>query len=107
VWYTNVAVAAETLLGVKDLLPRGVMVLPAEGVDDSIGFLIVGIWFLGGDGPRGREVINIFLVKVYYKSKYAVLGINLFKSDDLYIKGLEFIIEFNILASDEPDKGIL
>jgi hypothetical protein len=30
----------ETLLGVEDLLPRGVVVLPAEGVDDVIGFLI-------------------------------------------------------------------
>jgi hypothetical protein len=46
-------------------------------------------------------------VKVYYKSKYAVLGIDLFKLNDLCIEGLEFIIEFDILASDEPDKGIL
>jgi hypothetical protein len=46
-------------------------------------------------------------VEVYYKSKYAVLGIDLFKSDDLYIEGLEFIIEFNILASNKPNKGVL
>jgi hypothetical protein len=39
-WYTDIAVAAETLLGVKDLLSRGVMFLLAEGVDDVIGFLI-------------------------------------------------------------------
>jgi hypothetical protein len=38
--HTNVAVAAETLLGVEDLLSRGVVVLPAEGVDDAVGFLI-------------------------------------------------------------------
>jgi hypothetical protein len=30
----------ETLLGVKDLLPRGVIVLPAEGIDNAISFLI-------------------------------------------------------------------
>jgi hypothetical protein len=38
--HIDTAVTAETLLGVKDLLPRGVMVLLAEGVDDAIGFLI-------------------------------------------------------------------
>jgi hypothetical protein len=38
--YTNAAVATETLLDVKDLLPRGVVVLPAEGIDNAIGFLI-------------------------------------------------------------------
>jgi hypothetical protein len=46
-------------------------------------------------------------VEVYYKSKYIVLGIDLFKLDDLYIEGLEFIIEFDILASDKPNKGVL
>jgi hypothetical protein len=46
-------------------------------------------------------------VKVYCESKYAVLGIDLFKSDDLCIKGLEFIIKFDILTSNEPDKGVL
>jgi hypothetical protein len=46
-------------------------------------------------------------VEVYCKSKYTILGINLFKSDDLYIEGLEFIIEFDILASDKPNKGVL
>jgi hypothetical protein len=46
-------------------------------------------------------------VEVYCKSKYAVLGIDLFELDNLYIKGLEFIIEFDILASDEPNKGVL
>jgi hypothetical protein len=67
----------------------------------------VGIRFLGRDSLRGRGVINIFLVEVYYKSKYAVLGIDLFESDNLYIKGLEFIIKFDILASNEPNKGVL
>jgi hypothetical protein len=38
--HINIAVAVETLLDIEDLLPRGVMVLPAEGVDDAIGFLI-------------------------------------------------------------------
>jgi hypothetical protein len=38
--HIDVAVAAETLLGVEDLLPRGVVFLPAEGVDDAVGFLI-------------------------------------------------------------------
>jgi hypothetical protein len=46
-------------------------------------------------------------VEVYYKSKYAVLSIDLFELNDLYIEGLEFVIEFNILASDEPNKGVL
>jgi hypothetical protein len=46
-------------------------------------------------------------VEVYCKSKYAVLGIDLFKLDDLCIEGLEFIIEFDILASNEPNKGVL
>jgi hypothetical protein len=46
-------------------------------------------------------------VEVYCESKYAVLDIDLFESDNLYIEGLEFVIEFDILASDEPDKGVL
>jgi hypothetical protein len=46
-------------------------------------------------------------VEVYYKFKYIVLGINLFKLDNLYIEGLEFTMEFNILASNEPNKGVL
>jgi hypothetical protein len=46
-------------------------------------------------------------VEVYYKSKYAVLGIDLFELDNLCIEGLEFVMEFNILASDEPNKGVL
>jgi hypothetical protein len=39
-WHTDIAIAAETLLGVEDLLPRGVIVLPVEGIDDVISFLI-------------------------------------------------------------------
>jgi hypothetical protein len=46
-------------------------------------------------------------VEVYYESKYTVLGIDLFKLDNLYIEGLEFVIEFDILISNEPDKGVL
>jgi hypothetical protein len=38
--HTNIAVVAETLLSVKDLLSRGVIVLPAEGVNNIVGFLI-------------------------------------------------------------------
>jgi hypothetical protein len=38
--YIDIAVAAETLFGVEDLLPRGVVVLLAEGVDDAVSFLI-------------------------------------------------------------------
>jgi hypothetical protein len=39
-WHINIVIAAETLLDVEDLLPRGVVVLLAEGVDDVVGFLI-------------------------------------------------------------------
>jgi hypothetical protein len=46
-------------------------------------------------------------VEVYCESKYTILDIDLFKLDNLYIEGLEFMIKFDILASDEPNKGVL
>jgi hypothetical protein len=38
--YTDIAITTKTLLGVKDLLSRGVVVLLTKGIDDVVGFLI-------------------------------------------------------------------
>ena len=46
-------------------------------------------------------------MEVYYESEYAVLGIYLLESNDLCVEGLVLIVEFDVLASDEPNERVL
>ena len=41
------------------------------------------------------------------QTKHIVLGIDFFESSDPLIKGLLLIMQFNIMAGDEPNKGVL
>jgi hypothetical protein len=46
-------------------------------------------------------------VEVHGQAEYLVLGIDFFKSSDLLIKGLLLVMKLDIMAGDEPNKGVL
>jgi hypothetical protein len=46
-------------------------------------------------------------VEVYGQAKHLVLGIDFFELSNPLIKGLLLIIKLNIMAGDEPNKGVL
>jgi hypothetical protein len=67
----------------------------------------VGVDFFGRDGPGFCRVIDIKLVEVHGQAEYPVLGIDFFELSNPLVKGLLLVIKLNIVAGDEPNKGVL
>jgi hypothetical protein len=67
----------------------------------------VGVDFFGRDGLGSYGVVNIELVEIHGQAEHPVLGIDFFKSSNPLVKGLLLIMKLDIVAGDEPNKGVL